>query len=118
MRPAEGPKFGQVDSGFNDLAFDSGRIVDFEKIYLKFMHSIIDDILFLAWLGEFSIFSCSFDTWACSHQKGGGTEVYEVSPLQGAEMIEVRRDSKMSELLEKMKLSDSTHEVAGDAQRC
>lgn len=32
-------------------------------------------------------------------------------------MIEVRRDSTMSELLEKMKLSDSTHEVAGDAQK-
>ena len=30
---------------------------------------------------------------------------------EGAEMIEVRRDSTMSELLEKMKLSDSTHEV-------
>ena len=32
----------------HNLACDSGRIVDFEKIYLKFIHSIINDILFLA----------------------------------------------------------------------
>lgn len=50
-------------------------------------------------------------------QKVGALK-FTVSPYwQGAEMIEVRRDSTMSELLEKMKLSDSTHEVAGDAQK-
>ena len=50
------------------------------------------------------------------HSQKGATEVYCFS-LQGAEMIEVRSDSTMSELLEKVKLSDSTHEVAGDAQK-
>lgn len=32
----------------HNLASNGGRIVDFEKIYLKFIHSIINDILFLA----------------------------------------------------------------------
>ena len=32
-----------------NLAGDSGRIVDFQEIYLKFIHSIINDILVLAW---------------------------------------------------------------------
>ena len=98
-----------------NLAGDSGRIVDFQEIYLKFIHSIINDILVLAW--ESFLASLVVLIHGLSQPKGGGgTEVYCFS-LQGAEMIEVRSDSTMSELLEKVKLSDSTHEVAGDAQK-